>query len=124
MSKRVAPAPGATYFYDYDKIWLASTHQPCEMDALPLPEGRIVSNLTFIDGTYTFNLEGDSRLFTCYYAWAFVLNTPENLQQLIRCKDAQAERRRQDLAVIAEFAKLQTLHKDDEADEGIQDLEA
>lgn len=89
---------------DFEKIYIYN-HNILWEDKSPfthtnVTSGFLVKNVVLkkdIDGFklgYNFKLvEGDDTIYHCNYGWAFVLNTPENVEKLERIKVLHKERK-------------------------------
>lgn len=72
-----------TYLFDSDSLYTAGSLEPETVEPLTLECYDVVyAGRNFLGGkSIQFRIKGrDNKLYESSYAWAFVLNTPENVK--------------------------------------------
>jgi hypothetical protein len=76
--KNLAPKENTEYIYNLDTIWKKD-----QLGSTPVRQGIIVENVKQLDaGDYSFNIKGESEIYTCSYGWVFIENTEQNRETL------------------------------------------
>lgn len=115
MTTKLQPQEGATYRYNHDLMWRADAlreGEDREVEGVELM--KRVTDLRLVDGMFYFNCEG--REWSCFYGWVFVLDTPENLQQLAVAEETRKAANAMQAAWIRENRKVNTLHVEEKAE--------
>ena len=73
--ENLEPKPNTEYIYNLDTIWLKGKHE-----SLTVQKGIIVENVEQLDaGDYSFNIKGETEIYSCSYGWTFIENTERNI---------------------------------------------
>lgn len=104
------PNPDATYIYNLHMIWGAG--DSFMAGHTKIKYGTLVKNVRQREsGGYEFNLVDDAeqKLYYSNYAWAFVLNVPENAKRYRAYRALVREKRDLEKKITAAMALVKTL---------------
>lgn len=77
-NENLEPKLNTEYIYNLDMIWLMDS-----FESIPVGKGLIVENVDQMKaGNYSFNIKGQTEKYRCTYGWAFIENTPRNIELL------------------------------------------
>ena len=106
------PDPDATYIYGLNMIWGASAS--IMSGHIKVKYGVLVKNVRQREaGGYEFNLVGDDdpNLYHSNYAWAFIVNTPDNAERYKSVRALLREKRDLERKITAARNLVITLEK-------------
>ena len=105
------PEEGIEYFYDLNMRWNA-----IDLESIPTEVGIIVNNVKKRDSgySYQFTIKGQSEIYYCNYAWAFVKNTEENIKKYKELQDMIEVITKLEKLKIAKSIEVETLYNREE----------
>lgn len=86
------PKPDMEYYYRFHLVWKKN-----ELKSIAVEPGIIVNNVVSGKNSrgehvgYDFTIKGTTEILHCNYGWAFVENTPENMEKLKAALDKRKE---------------------------------
>ncbi len=112
--ENLEPKPNVEYIYNHDTAFPEfqdDTPRKIEDYTVDVTLNRVVEDLVFDDDCYKFKFKGEDQLYHSYYGWAFVENTPVNIELLKQIDEqdsiiAKHAKQRKEL-----YAALDRLHK-------------